>query len=88
MNAIAAETTLHLSPPNLRKLMVFHGLNGKPEKRVSKAMSCTLTEQTFILTRYEELLNVLISFSPYELYEEDCKWLRQMIVALRELYSI
>ena len=85
MNAIAAETTLHLSPPNLRKLMLFHCLNGK---RVTKAMSFTLTEQTFILTRYEELLNILISFSPYELYEEDCQWLRQMIVALRSLYPI
>ena len=90
MNAIAAETTLHLSPPNLRKLMLFHGLNNSDKNscRVTKAMSYALTEKTFMLTRYEELLKVLTSFSSQELYEEDCKWLRQMISALQVLYPL
>jgi hypothetical protein len=89
MNAIAAETTLHLSPPNLRKLMLFHGLYNADRNRcrVTKAMSYTLTKKTFMLTRYEELLKVLTSFS-HELYEEDCLWLRQMISALQATISI
>lgn len=89
MNAIAAETSLHLSPPNLRKLMLFHGLykSDRNRCRVTKAMSYSATEKTFMLTRYEELLKVLTSFSP-ELYEEDCLWLRQMISALKAIYPI
>lgn len=57
MNAIATESTLFLSPPNLRKLKLFLSI---PDSNTS-----------FLLERYEQLLVVFHSLSNKEEFQED-----------------
>ncbi len=77
MNATGTDSWLFMSPVNMRKLKVFHSIE-QAEKNGERKVG------DFILTRYETVLAVLLSWQD-QLFDREIAWLQEIIEILKDL---